>query len=51
MDKMLSIFGKDFRHEGFLSILSYYLLFVNWKENGNSEDIKKFLMQLGKYVQ
>ena len=43
MDKILSIFGKDFRHEGFLSILSYYLLFVNWKENGNSEDIKKFL--------
>lgn len=43
MDKMLSIFGKDFRHEGFLSILSYYLLFINWKENGNNEDIKKFL--------
>lgn len=43
MDKMLSIFGKDFRHEGFLSILSYYLLFINWKENGTSEDIKKFL--------
>jgi len=43
MDKILSIFGKDFRHEGFLSILSYYLLFVNWKEKGSNEDIKKFL--------
>lgn len=43
MDKMISIFGKSFRHEGFLSILNYYLLFINWKENGNKEDIKKFL--------
>lgn len=42
MDKMISIFGKSFRHEGFLSVLSYYLLFINWKENGNKEDIKKF---------
>ena len=46
MDKMISIFGKDFRHEGFLSVLSYYLLFINWKENGNKEDIKKFLKLL-----
>lgn len=43
LDKMLSIFGKSFRHEGFLSILSYYLLFINWKENGSNKDIKKFL--------
>lgn len=46
IDKMISIFGKDFRHEGFLSVLSYYLLFINWKENGNKEDIKKFLKLL-----
>jgi len=46
IDKIISIFGKDFRHEGFLSILSYYLLFVNWKENGNKEDVKKFLKLL-----
>ena len=46
MDKVISIFGKDFRHEGFLSILSYYLLFINWKENGNKEDIKKILKLL-----
>lgn len=46
IDKMISIFGKDFRHEGFLSILSYYLLFINWKENGNKEDIKRFLKLL-----
>lgn len=43
INRILSIFGKDFRHEGFLSVLSYYLLLINWKENGNSEDIKKFI--------
>ena len=46
IDKMISIFGKSFRHEGFLSILSYYLLFINWKQNGNNEDIKKFFKLL-----
>ena len=46
IDKMISIFGKDFRHEGFLSVLSYCLLFINWKENGSKEDIKKFLKLL-----
>ena len=46
IDKITSIFGKAFRHEGFLSMLSYYLLFINWKENGNNEDIKKFLKLL-----
>ena len=42
IDKNLAIFGKDFRHEGFLSILSYYLLFINYKVNGTKEDINKF---------
>ena len=46
IDKMFSIFGKSFRHEGFLSMLSYYLLFINWKENGNKEDIEKILKLL-----
>lgn len=43
IDKNLAIFGKGLRHEGFLSILSYYLLFINWKVNGTKEDIKKFI--------
>ena len=43
IDKSLAIFGKDFRHEGFLSILSYYLIFINYKVNGTNEDIKKYL--------
>ena len=43
IDKSLAIFGKDFRHEGFLSIMCYYLLFINWKVNGKKEDIKKII--------
>lgn len=46
IDKSTAIFGKDFRHEGFLSILSYYLLIINWKVNGNKRDIKKFIKLL-----
>ena len=43
INKNLSIFGKDYRHEGLLSILSYYLLFINWKLLGSKEDIKKYI--------
>lgn len=46
INKELAIFGKDFRHEGFLSILSYYLLFINWKVNGTKEDIKGYIKLL-----
>lgn len=46
INKNLAIFGKSFRHEGFLSILSYYLLFINWKVNGTKEDIKKYIKLL-----
>lgn len=46
IDKNLAIFGKSFRHEGFLSIFSYYLLFINWKINGTNEDIKKYIKLL-----
>lgn len=46
INKNLAIFGKDFRHEGFLSILSYYLLFINWKINGTKDDIKSFIKLL-----
>lgn len=43
INKSLSIFGKDFRHEGFLSVFSYYLLYINYKVNGEKDDIKKFI--------
>ena len=46
IDIKLALFGKTYRHEGFLTILSYYLLFINWKINGTKEDIKKFLKLL-----
>lgn len=42
IDKNIAIFGKTYRHEGFLSILSYYLIFINYKINGSKEDIKRF---------
>lgn len=43
INKQVSFFGKEYRHEGFLSVLSYYLLFINWKVNGTKEDIKKLI--------
>ena len=46
IDKNLAIFGKNLRHEGLLSIVSYYLLFINWKINGTKEDIKKYIKLL-----
>lgn len=42
-DIYVSIFGKSYRHEGLLSIISYNLLFINWKRLGNIEDCKKLL--------
>lgn len=46
INKNLAIFGTSYRHEGFLSILSYYLLFINWKVNGTKEDIRKYIKLL-----
>ena len=46
IDKNLAIFGNSFRHEGFLSILSYNLLFINWKNNGTNDDTKKYIKLL-----
>ena len=43
INKVLSIFGKDFRYEGFLSVFCYYLLFMNWKVNANYCDVKKYI--------
>jgi len=46
INKNISIFGKELRHEGFLSVLSYYLLFINWKVNGTKKDAIKFIKLL-----
>ena len=43
IDKEISFLGKDYRHEGFISLLCYYLLFINWKVGGTKEDIKQLL--------
>ena len=42
IDFKTSIFGIEYRREGLLSLISYYLLFINWKVNGTSHDIKKY---------
>lgn len=39
----ISFFGKTYRQEGFLSLLSYYLLFITWKVEGKKEDINRFI--------
>lgn len=43
IDIKISLLGKDYRHEGFFTILCYYLLFITWKNKGNKEDIKKII--------
>ncbi len=43
IDSYLSIFGKALRHEGFLTVLSYYLLFINWKNNGTKKEVCDFI--------
>lgn len=40
IDKEIALFGKPFRHEGFFSVLCYYLLFITWKVSANEKDIK-----------
>ncbi len=39
IDKSIAIFGTYYRHSGFLSMLTYYLLFINYKVKGNSKAI------------
>ena len=41
--KPVALIGKATRHEGFLSVLAYYLLFINWKNLGTKSDIKKYI--------
>lgn len=43
IDSKISFLGKAYRHEGFFTILSYYLLFITWKVEGNKEDIKRII--------
>ncbi|MDO4962884.1 MAG: O-antigen ligase family protein [bacterium] len=43
ISKYISIFGKDLRHEGFLTLMGYYLLFINWKIYGVQSDKDKFI--------
>lgn len=38
-----SVFGISSRREGFLTLISYYLLFINWKSIGTKQDIKKYI--------
>ena len=43
IDKSLAILGGSYRHEGLFTICSYYLLFINYKTIGDTNDIKKIL--------
>lgn len=43
IDGHTSWFGKEYRHEGFFTVLAYYLLFITWKVEGKKEDIKKII--------
>lgn len=43
IDSDISWFGKEYRHEGFFTVLTYYLLFITWKVEGNKKDIKKII--------
>ena len=50
INKNISLLGKAYRHEGFLSLLTYYLLFINWKLQGTKEDIKRIIKILVIYA-
>ena len=43
IEPKMSFWGSIYRHEGFVSIFTYYLLCMNWKVNGTKEDIKKII--------
>ena len=46
INKNISIFGKDYRHDGFLTLFTYFLLVVNWIRYGNKTDISRFIRLL-----
>lgn len=46
INKNISIFGKDYRHGGFLTLFTYFLLVVNWIRYGNKLDISRFIKLL-----
>ena len=39
----ISIVGVPIRREGLLSLITYYLLFINWKVHSTNSDIKKII--------
>lgn len=43
IEPKMAFTGSIYRHEGLVSVISYYLLFINWKVNGKKEDIKKII--------
>ena len=43
IDMKISFLGKEYRHEGYLALLTYYLLFINWKTLGKKEDVNKVI--------
>ncbi len=46
INKNISIFGKNYRHGGFLTLFTYFLLVVNWIRYGNKLDISRFIKLL-----
>lgn len=45
----ISIFGAEYRHEGLLSLISYYFIFLNLK-NLSNEEYKKKIVDIFLYV-
>lgn len=43
IDVKMSFFGKEYRHEGYFALLTYYLLFINWRVLGKKEDVNKVI--------
>lgn len=41
-DFKTSLLGSNNRHEGFITLFSYYLLFINWAKQGEKEDAIKW---------
>ena len=43
IDYKIAFLGKAYRHEGFFTVFSYYLLFITWKVEGNKNDVKRII--------
>lgn len=42
-DISIAVWGSKYRNSGFLVAISYYLLCMNWKNNGTKKDIKPII--------